>query len=124
MSEMNVTKRMVDSVAVITLTGDLDAEASGAMHADVLSVMPEHTEVLLDLSEVRSMSSAAIRALLLVYRHGQCLDSAVALVGLPAEVRAALSASGFLGFFRVADSVRDGIALLAGESGQGVPLYA
>jgi anti-sigma B factor antagonist len=121
---MKVTKRMVNSVAVITLTGDLDEQAYDVMHADVLSVMPAHTEVLLDLSKIRRLSSSGIRALLLVYRQGKALDSAVALVGLPAELRNALSASGFLGFFRVADSVSDGIALLTGESEQGELLHA
>jgi anti-sigma B factor antagonist len=121
---MNVEKRMVDSVMVITLTGDLDAQASDVMHADVLSVMPSHTEVLLDLSQIRRLSSAGIRALLLVYRQGRSLDSAIALVGLPAELRNALSASGFLGFFKVADSVSDGIALLVSESEQEEHVHA
>jgi anti-sigma B factor antagonist len=121
---MNVKKQMVDSVAVITLTGDLDAQASDVMYADVLSVMPAHMEVLLDLSKIRRLSSAGIRALLLVYRQGRSLDSAVALVGLPAELRSALSASGFLGFFRVADSVSDGIALLVGESERAEHVHA
>jgi anti-sigma B factor antagonist len=121
---MNVKIRMVGSVAVITLTGDLDEQASDVMHADVLSVMPAHTEVLLDLSKIRRLSSAGIRALLMVYRQGRSLDSAVALVGLPPELRNALSASGFLSFFRVADSVTDGIALLAGESELEEPIHA
>lgn len=121
---MNVKRRMVNSVAVMTLTGDLDAQASDVMHADVLPVMSAHTEVLLDLSKIQRLSSAGIRALLLVYRQGRCLDSAVALVGLPAELHNALSASGFLGFFRVADSVTDGIALLVGESEQGEHVHA
>ena len=48
----------------------------------------------------------------------------MALVGLPPELRNALSASGFLSFFRVADSVTDGIALLAGESELEEPIHA
>ncbi|MBV9161565.1 MAG: STAS domain-containing protein [Pseudonocardiales bacterium] len=109
---MNVKKSVVDSVAVITLTGDLDAHSVELVGSEVLSIMPAHTEVLLDLSEVEHLTSAGLRILLLLYRQGHCLDSAVAVVGLSAELRNVLSASGFLDFFRVADSVSDGIELL------------
>lgn len=121
---MNVKKRVIGSMVIITLIGDLDARAADVMDAEVLSVMPQHAELLLDLSKVGRLSRSGIRALLMVYRQGQCLNSSVALVGLPAEVRAALSASGFLGFFQVADSVNDGIALLAGESERGECVHA
>jgi anti-sigma B factor antagonist len=106
----------VDSVAVVTLTGDLNAHSADTVQFDVASVMPAHTEVLLDLSEVAHLTSAVLRTLLLLYRQGQCLDSAVALVGLSAELRNVLSATGFLDFFRVADSVPDGIELLTREA--------
>lgn len=115
---MNVKKSVVDSVAVITLTGDLDAHSAELVGSEVLSIMPAHTEVLLDLSGVEHVTGAGLRTLLLLYRQGQCLDSAVAVVGLSAELRNVLSASGFLGFFRVADSVSDGIELLARDDRQ------
>ncbi len=114
---MNVKKSVLGSVAVITLTGDLDAHAAALVHHEVLSIMPAHTEVLLDLSDVGHLTSAGLRILLQLYRQGRCLDSAVALVGLSAELRNAFSASGFLGFFRVADSVPDGVDLLARDTG-------
>lgn len=113
--EVNVKKSVVDSVAVITLTGDLDAHSAELVDSEVLSIMPAHTEVLLDLSEVECLTSAGLRILLLLYRQGRCLDSAVAVVGLSAELRNVLSASGFLDFFRVADSVSEGIELLVGD---------
>lgn len=115
---MNVHKSVVDSVAVITLSGDEDTGSTDLLHADVASVMPAHAEVLLDLSRVAHLSAAGVRLLLLLYRQGQCLDSAVAVVGMSHEVRAVLAASGFLGFFRTSDTVADGVALLARASGR------
>lgn len=116
--EVNVKKSVVDSVAVITLTGGLDAHSAELVGSEVLSIMPAHTEVLLDLSEVECLTSAGLRILLLLYRQGHCLGSAVAVVGLSTELRNVLSASGFLDFFRVADSVSEGIELLARDNRQ------
>lgn len=109
---MIVKKSVVNSIAVISLVGDLDAHSAELVHADLASIMPDHAEVLIDLSETAHPTGAGIRTLLLLYRHGKALGSSVALVGLTAELRDVLTATGFLAFFRVADSVADGIDLL------------
>lgn len=113
---LTVRKSVIDSVAVITLSGDLDAHSAAVVHADVMAIMPAHSEVLLDLGDVTHVTSAGLRTLLLLYRQGQCLDSAIALVGLSPEMRGVLAASGFLGFFRVAGSVADGVEVLARDA--------
>ena len=64
------------------------------------------------MSEVAHLTSAGLRILLRLYRQGQSLDSAVAVVGLSAELRNVLEAAGFLGYFTVAETVTDGIDLL------------
>jgi anti-sigma B factor antagonist len=115
---LTVRKSVLDSVAVITLSGDLDAHSATVVHADVMTIMPAHSEVLLDLSDVTHVTSAGLRTLLLLYRQGQCLDSAIALVGLSPDLRGVLSASGFLDFFRVVDSVADGVEVLGREAAQ------
>jgi anti-sigma B factor antagonist len=114
---ISVEKSVVDSVAVIRMTGDLDARSADLAHAEVSSIMPAHAQVLLDLSGTKHVTGAGLRTLLLLYRQGKGLDSTVALVGLSAELRNVLFASGFLGFFRVADTVTDGIALLSRVAG-------
>ena len=48
-----------------------------------------------------------------IYRQAQVLNSSVALVGLSHELRSVLAATGFLGFFVVADTVADGVEALA-----------
>lgn len=117
-SGLRVHRSVLDSVAVITLSGDLDAHSAAVVQTDVTAIMPAHSEVLLDLGDVTHVTSAGLRTLLLLYRQGQCLDSAIALVGLSPELRGVLSASGFLDFFRVVDSVADGVELLGREAAQ------
>jgi anti-sigma B factor antagonist len=111
--DVRVQKDVVGSVAIITLSGDLDAGAGELAGDRAPGLMPAHDRVLLDLSQVSHLTAAGLRTLLLLYRQGQCLDTSVALVGLTAELRNALAASGFLHFFQVADSVADGLELLA-----------
>jgi anti-sigma B factor antagonist len=124
MTGMTVKKRVLGSVTVITLAGELDAHVSALVQADVTSIMPAYSQVLLDLSEAEHMTSAGLRTLLLMYRQGKARGNSVALVGLSAEAFNILSATGFLGFFSVADTVRDGIDLLARNDAGQEPISA
>src|SRR3982751_3317532 len=101
---MDISKRTIDSVTVCSLAGSLDSRSAPAL--------PEDGRVLLDLTEVTFVSSAGLRTMLLIYRQAQCVDTTVALVGLSDQLREVLSATGFLGFFVVADSVDHGLAEL------------
>jgi anti-sigma B factor antagonist len=70
------------------------------------------------------MTSAGLRTLLLTYRQGMARGISVALVGLSSEAFNILSATGFLGFFSVADSVSGGIDLLTRNAGRQEPVNA
>jgi anti-sigma B factor antagonist len=112
MTGIKVERSLTRSVTVITLTGELDARSSDLLHAHVATMMPAHSRVLLDLSGTEHVTSAGLRTLLLMYRQGKAQGNAVALVGVSAELRGILSATGFLDFFGVVDSASDGIDLL------------
>jgi len=109
---IRVNKRMVGSVAVLTLTGELDAHSAPTTQLMLSRVMPGKAPVLLDLSEIRYISSAGLRTLLLVYRRAQRIGIPIALVGLSETLRGVLSATGFLRFFRVAENITDGVTVL------------
>jgi anti-sigma B factor antagonist len=68
------------------------------------------------MQEVAYMSSAGLRMMLLLYRHALGKDSRIALVGLSEEIRDTMSATGFLDFFVVSDTVDSGLALLRAPS--------
>jgi anti-sigma B factor antagonist len=109
---MDISKRTIDSVTVCSLAGSLDSRSAPAVQESILPALPEDGRVLLDLTEVTFVSSAGLRTMLLIYRQAQCVDTTVALVGLSNQLREVLSATGFLGFFVVADSVDHGLAEL------------
>jgi len=116
---MRVATQQLGSVAVVSLSGDLDARTAPATRAQVSQVLARHSSVLLDLSDVAYVSSAGLRALLLLYRRVQATGGAIVLVGVPPALHTVLSATGFLGFFKIADTVTEGVDRLEADEQSG-----
>lgn len=104
---------MAGDVAVMVLSGALDSESAGEIRDKVAGQLPEHEHLVVDFSGVSCVSSASIRAMLLIYRQAQALDRTVAVVGLSPEVHNVLDATGFLDFFVVAESVAEATVAVA-----------
>ena len=111
--DMELEKQMRGPVTVISLNGELDSTTSPRVQQGLDELIPLHGLVLLDLSRTTYMSSAGLRVLLLVYRLCQQVDTKVMVSGLASDVRAVMAATGFLSFFSVADSVDEGVEVLA-----------
>jgi anti-sigma B factor antagonist len=109
---MNIRKRTVDSVTVLTLDGQLDGHTAPVVHERMSRLLPAGGQVLLDFSRVACVSGEGVRTLLVVYRQAQCLDSQVALVGVAPAMLNVLSATGFLDFFLVGDTIPAALAAL------------
>jgi anti-sigma B factor antagonist len=114
---MKARKRMVGEVAVIALSGGLDSHSAAEIRDRVTVQLADHEHVVVDFTGVTCVSSASIRAMLLIYRQAQALDRTVAVVGLSPEVRNVLAATGFLHFFVIAGSVADAVAAVAEPKG-------
>lgn len=112
---IDVSKRTVDTVTVVSLAGELDAQTAPVAHRSLSDVLPVRAPVLLDLTDLGYVSSAGLRTMLMVYREAQRIGTPIALAGVSDTLRRVLSATGFLRFFRVADNVPDGIAFLRTE---------
>ncbi len=113
---MNIRKRMVGPVTVISLDGQLDSHTTPEVQAKISRLLPAHGRVLLDFGKVACLSGDGLRTALLLYRQAQCLDSSVALVGLSPSLRNVLAATGYLDFFVVAETVADAIAALQSQA--------
>jgi anti-sigma B factor antagonist len=109
---MNIRKRTVDSVAVITLDGQLDSHSAPVVQDKVTRLLPTGGQVLLEFSKVVCVSGEGVRTLLVVYRHAQGLDCQVALVGVAPEMLNVLGATGFLDFFQVGETIPDALAAM------------
>jgi len=107
---MKFNKRVVDDVAVVSLSGALDHESAVDVQDRIAKLLPEREHLVVDFSKVTCVSSASLRTMVLLYRQAQALGHTVAVVGLSPEVHNVLEATGFLDFFVLNDTVQGAVA--------------
>jgi anti-sigma B factor antagonist len=109
---MQLKKHMLGDIAVITLDGSLDSATAPSVRADLEQLRLENGTTVLDLSKMSYMSSAGLRVLLLLYRQAQGSGARVVLAHVCPDVREVMSATGFLDFFTVTDTVEEAAEVL------------
>jgi anti-sigma B factor antagonist len=115
---MDIRKRMAGPVAVVSLNGHLDSHSAAEVHATVRELLEPGGQILLDFTKVACLSGDGLRTALVLYRQAQCLDSAVALVGLSPGLRNVLAATGYLDFFVITETVADALDSLAAHAAE------
>ena len=81
---MEIEFETVDGVVVVTLFGELDSRTAPIVQDKLMDLPSPEARVLLEMSGVNYISSAGLRALLMLYRRMANSDGRVALVGLTA----------------------------------------
>ena len=110
---MQLEMLMDGDVAVVALAGSLDGATAPDLRQYLDQLVPGRCPVLLDLSRMSFLSSAGLRALVVICRQAERNGARLTLAGVPAEVREVMAATGFLEFFTVADTVTAGVQELA-----------
>ena len=113
---MEIEFESVDGITVVTLFGELDSRTAPVVQDKLLELPGHETRVLLEMSGVNYISSAGLRALLMLYRRMANSDGRVALVGLTESIRDVMTVTGFLDFFAAYDTLDEGLAAL-GDAG-------
>jgi anti-sigma B factor antagonist len=114
MAEMRIDKYMRGPVTVVELSGELDSGTAAHARDELVELVAHGGRVLLDMSRLAYMSSAGLRVMLLIYREATRSGTQVGLTGILPEIEAIMSATGFLHFFTVTDTLDDGIEELDG----------
>lgn len=96
------------AITLVEPVGDIDGKSAPDFQEEVLAQVQAETRMLLNLERVPFMSSAGLRAMLLIYREAKARKAKVVLAGINRDIRNSMSATGFLAFFVVCDSVQDG----------------
>jgi anti-sigma B factor antagonist len=109
---MNVELEVMDGVTVATLFGELDSRTAPLVQERLLTLPEPDGRALLDMSGVGYISSAGLRALLMLYRQMTANDGRVALVGLTENIKDVMTVTGFLEFFDDYDTLQEGLAAL------------
>ncbi len=109
---MEIQSTTIDETIVVTVQGELDGKTAPQAQQEIVPLIPEGGHVVLDMHGVGYMSSAGLRMMLLLYRQALGKNTKIALVGLSEDIRDTMSATGFLDFFVVSDTVESGVSLL------------
>ena len=104
--DINITKQ--DQVTVVQIVGEIDGSTAPVAQEKILPAVQSGGKVLLDMSRLEFMSSAGLRMMLLLYRQATSSGGRVVLVGLSEEIQDTMSATGFLGYFTVVDTLEAG----------------
>ncbi len=113
LNNMDINIEKNGNVTIIELNGDLNANSTAKIQDQVLSATPPNSKVLLDMSNVKYMSSAGLRFLLLLSRQLGGQVGNIVLSGLREEVADVMSITGFLDFFVTAENRTDALDILS-----------
>lgn len=112
LNNMDINIEKNGNVTIIELNGDLNANSTAKIQDQVLSETPPNSKVLLDMTNVKYMSSAGLRFLLLLSRQLGSQIGNIVLIGLREEVQDVMSMTGFLDFFVTAKDRAEGLKTL------------
>jgi anti-anti-sigma factor len=110
---MEIQKERVGDVSVVTVNGRLDGIYSSAFANQVGELITgENPKILIDFTDIDFVTSAGLRALLLLIKKAKATGSAFALCGVNEQVREVLDISGFTAMFSIHPGRAEGIAAL------------
>jgi anti-sigma B factor antagonist len=109
---MEINIKTLEQVTVVELTGDIDSKSAPDAQAQILPLIQPSCKVVLDMSRLEYMSSAGLRMMLSMHRQATANKGQLVLVGLSEEISDTMSATGFLNFFTIQDTVEAGLVAL------------
>jgi anti-anti-sigma factor len=113
---MEIQKEQVGDVYVVTVNGRLDGIYSSAFANQVGELITgANPKILIDFTDIDFVTSAGLRALLLLMKKAQASGSVFALCGVNEQVREVLDISGFTAMFSIHSNRAEGIAALNGQ---------
>jgi len=110
---MEIHKEQVGNISVVMASGRLDGIYSSAFANQVGELVTEaNPKILIDFADIDFVTSAGLRALLLLVKKAKASGSVFALCGVNEQVREVLDVSGFPAMFNIYADRAEGIAAL------------
>jgi anti-sigma B factor antagonist len=109
---MQVDMHADGGILFIEPAGEIDGKTAPEFQDKVLGLMQPRARIVLNLKRVAFMSSAGLRAVLLIYREAKSKDAKVVLAEVNKDIQSSMSATGFLSFFVLCDRVQDSISVM------------
>jgi stage II sporulation protein AA (anti-sigma F factor antagonist) len=108
---MDVDTRKEGNVTVVALAGKLDAVTSPAFEQQIRGTIEGGNHaIVVDLAQLDYISSAGLRALLVLAKQVKAKGGKACLANVSGNVRSVFDMSGFATIFEIVESVSTGIA--------------
>lgn len=110
---MEIQKERVGDTYVVTANGRLDGIYSTAFAKEVGELITgDNPKILIDFAEIDFVTSAGIRAVLLLMNKAKASGAVFALCGVNEQVREVLDTSGLAGIIPIHPGRPEGLAAL------------
>jgi anti-sigma B factor antagonist len=109
---MEINVKTIEEITVVAITGDIDGKTAPQLQEQISPLIQPGCKIILNMTSVDYMSSAGLRLMLTTHRQVASNKGQVLLVGLSEEIKETMSATGFLRFFTIHDTVEAGLAAL------------
>src|SRR5579872_1407775 len=111
---MEIQKEQVGDVHVVTVNGRLDGIYSTNFSNQVGALITETgAKILIDFTDIDFVSSAGLRALLVLMKKATATGSIFALCGVNEQVQEVLNISGFAAMFTIHRDRAEALAALS-----------
>ncbi len=111
---MQVQTARQDGITIVSIDGEIDGRTAPQLEGGFAS-WPGRDRVVLDLSGVSYLSSAGLRALLLIHRRVAGENGRLVLVGVAPTVADTMKVTGFLRYFALFETRGDALGALLEE---------
>jgi len=112
---MEIQKERIGDACVVTANGRLDGIYSTAFAKEVGDLIAgENPKILIDFAEIDFVTSAGIRAVLILMNKAKASGAVFALCGVNDQVREVLDASGLAALITIYPGRSEGLAALNG----------
>ena len=112
---MDIEKEQIGDAHVVTAHGRLDGIYSSAFANEVGALITgTHPKILIDFTDIDHVTSAGLRAVLILVKKAKASGGAFALCGVNEQVREILDTSGFDAMFNIYPGRAEGLAAFKG----------
>jgi anti-sigma B factor antagonist len=112
MSPMTVTLSKIKTAAVASVTGDITHAVSSDFQTSLLDALAKESNLVLDFSGIGMLTSAGLRALLLLHREAASAKKCVVFAAVPAAAQDVMKVTGFWDHFITAATVDEAVSLI------------
>ncbi|NOY08769.1 MAG: STAS domain-containing protein [Spirochaetes bacterium] len=110
---MEIKLRRYSSIYIVDITGDMDMYNAGNVKNVINTMIAKNIQYyIINLENVEYMDSSGIGALIYIHSELKKKDMMLRIVNVTGSVKKVIELTKLMGYFKIAQSVKDGIEQL------------